>query len=88
MNIALIVVDVQKFFLTDKTRGIVKQIQEYLKKSASDYEVVYFTIFKNDPSASVWRLSEWKDCATSPDTDICDEIKRFTTPKKDRKSVV
>lgn len=81
MNKALIVVDVQKFFLTRKTRGIVKQIREYLNKHQSDYKVIYFTIFKNDPSAPVWRLSEWKDCAMPPDTDICDEIKQFTNSK-------
>lgn len=81
INKALIVVDAQKFFLTQKTRGIVKQIQEYLNKHWSDYKIVYFTIFKNDPSAPVWRISNWKDCATPPDTDICDEIKPFTNSK-------
>lgn len=81
MNKALVVIDVQKFFLTNKTRGIVKQIQVHLTKHSADYEVVYFTIFKNDPSAPLWRLSGWKDCVASPDTDICDEIKQFTSPK-------
>lgn len=81
MNKALIVIDVQKKFLTSKTRGIVQKIQEYLKKNFSQYELVYFTIFKNDPSAPLWQLSEWKDCVASPDTDICDEIKQFTSPK-------
>lgn len=81
MNKALIVIDVQKYFLTHKTRGIVKQIQEYLDKNLSDYEVVYFTIFKNDPPAPLWKLSEWKDCVGPPDTDICDDIKQFTSPK-------
>lgn len=81
MNKALIVIDVQKFFLTRKTRGIVKQIQRYLNKNSCDYKVVYFTIFKNDPSAPLWQLSEWKNCVASPDTDICDEIKQFTSPK-------
>lgn len=81
MNKALMVIDVQKFFLTRKTHGVVKQIQEYLKKNASEYQLVYFTIYKNDPSAPVWRLSGWKDCTASLDTDICDDIKPFTTPK-------
>ncbi len=81
MNKALIVIDVQKFFLTHKTRGIVKQIQKYLNNNSSDYDVIYFTIFKNDTSAPLWKLSKWKDCGTSPDTDICDEIKQFTSPK-------
>lgn len=81
MKKTLIVVDVQKFFLTHKTRGIIRKIQKYLKKNISDYQLVYFTLFKNDPSAPLWKLSEWKDCVASPDTDICDEIKQFTSPK-------
>lgn len=81
MNKALIVIDVQKFFWTRKTRGVVKHIQEYLNKSSSNYKVVYFTIFKNDSQAPLWQLSEWKDCVASPATDICDEIKQFTNSK-------
>lgn len=78
MNKALIVVDVQKFFLTNETRSIVEKIRDYLSKHSSDYQNVYFTVFKNNPSAPLWQLSEWKDCTVSPDTDICDEIKQFT----------
>ncbi len=81
MHKALIVIDVQKFFLTPKTRGVVKHIQEYLNKNSSDYKVIYFTIFKNDPSSPLWQISQWKDCTGPPDTDVCDEIKRLTNPK-------
>lgn len=81
MNKALIVIDVQKFFLTRKTLVIVQKIQDYLKKNSSDYEQVYFTVFKNDPTAPLWKISKWKGCVAPPDTDICDEIKQFTSPK-------
>jgi len=59
---ALIVIDVQKYFLTDETKGIVKKIQIYLSDSSNQYDKIYFTIFKNDPSGPVWQISEWKDC--------------------------
>ena len=81
MKKALIVVDVQKFFLTQKTRSIIKRIQEYLKNNSSGYELIYCTVFKNDSSSPLWQLSEWKDCVASPDTDICDEIRQFTNPQ-------
>lgn len=81
MKKALIVIDVQKYFLSRKTHGIVQKIQEYLKKNFSQYELVYFTVFKNDPTAPLWQISEWMDCHLPPDTDICDEIKQFTSPK-------
>ncbi len=81
MNKALIVIDVQKYFLNKETKVIVKKIQEFLKEKAGRYSVVYFTAFKNDPSSPLWRISEWKGCADSPATDICDEIKEFINDK-------
>ncbi len=78
MNKALIVIDVQKYFLTEETKPIVKRIGEYLKNNSTKYSAIYFTIFKNDSDAPLWKISEWRDCTGSPDTDICDEIKEFT----------
>ena len=81
MNKALIVIDVQKYFLNEETKPIVKKIQKYLKEKASKYIAVYFTIFKNDSSSPLWKISEWKDCADFPDIDSCDEIKEFANSK-------
>ncbi len=81
MNKALIVIDVQKFFLNEETKPIVKKIQKFLEKKAGQYEIIYFTIFKNDPASPLWQISEWRDCTDSPATDICDEIKEFTNNK-------
>jgi nicotinamidase-related amidase len=78
MNKALIVIDVQKYFLTDKTKTIVKNISKYLKNNSQKYSVKYFTIFKNDSHAPLWKISGWKGCINSHDIDICDEIKAFT----------
>ena len=79
MNKALIIIDVQKYFLTDETKSIVKRISEYLKTNSDKYTAIYFTIFKNDQNAPLWKISEWRDCTGSPDTDICSELKEFTT---------
>lgn len=81
MNKSLIVIDVQKFFLTDETRRIVKNIQAYLRSNSNKYSTIYFTIFKNNPKSPLWQISGWKDSTGSPDTDICDEIKEFTNDK-------
>ncbi len=81
MNKALIVIDVQKYFFNEKTKPIVKKIQKFLDDKANQYSAIYFTVFKNDPSSPLWGISEWKGCVSSPDTDICDEIKEFTNDK-------
>lgn len=77
MKKALIVIDVQKFFLSGKTQGIVTKIREYLQNHAREYDLVYFTVFKNDSASPLWRISQWKGCVGSPDTDLCDELKPF-----------
>jgi len=54
---ALIVIDVQKYFLNNKTKLIVKKIKKYLKQKPKIYSSVYFTIFKNDSNSPLWNIS-------------------------------
>ncbi len=81
VNKALIVIDVQKYFLNEKTKIVAKKIQEYLRANSDKYLAIYFTIFKNNPEAPLWKISQWHGCAGPPDTDVCDEIKEFTSDK-------
>ena len=78
MNTALIVIDVQKFFENRNTKPVIKKIQQYLKNKSDQYRAIYFTVFKNNPEAPLWKISDWQDCTDSPETDICEEIKEFT----------
>ncbi len=78
MNKALIVIDVQKYFLNEETQVVVKRIRDFLKDKSAEYTAVYFTIFKNDSTSPLWQISEWQSCTDSPDIDVCDEIKEFT----------
>lgn len=82
MKKALIVIDAQKFFVTERTKlkvePIVKKIAKYLKGNSNEYDGVYFTIFRNDSKSPLTQISEWSDCSKSPDTDICNELKEFT----------
>lgn len=79
MNKALFVIDCQKYFLTPKTKKVVKKIYDFLKNNIQKYDVVYFTIFKNDPKSPLWSISGWRECSQSPDTDLFDELKKFIT---------
>ena len=77
MKKALIVIDVQKYFLNNETKDIVSRIRKYLSEESNQYDKIYFTVFKNNPSGPVWKLSQWKEVTNAPETDICDEIKEF-----------
>jgi nicotinamidase-related amidase len=76
-NKALIVIDVQKYFFNNETKPVVLRIQEFLREKSDQYSAVYFTVFRNDTNSSLWKISKWRDCTDSPDTDICEEIKEF-----------
>lgn len=78
MKPALIVIDVQKFFLTPQSKRIVLKIRNYLEKNSGKYQQIYFTIFKNTPGSPLWQLADWRGCQNPPETDVCDQIKQFT----------
>ena len=78
MNKALIVIDVQKFFLNRETKPVVDKIRNFLNRHSTDYSQIYFTIFKNNSRSPLWQIAGWQGCRQTPETDICDEIKKFT----------
>lgn len=81
MNRALIVIDVQKYFLkgfsNKKVRAVTQNIQKHLSKNLSGYKAVYFTIFKNDKSSPLWNISRWKGISNKKDWEPIEEIKQF-----------
>lgn len=78
MNKALIVIDVQNYFLNSATKPIVKKIQQYLKNQSKQYAAIYFTVFKNNSQAPLWKISGWQGCTAAPETAICHELAEFT----------
>ncbi len=81
MKKALIVIDVQKYCLTDETKVVVKRIREFFRTNSSQYAMIFFTVFRNDANSPLWRISGWKDCTGSPNTDVCDEVQEFINDK-------
>jgi len=79
MHKALMVIDVQKFFSNKSTRPIVAKIATYLDQHSRKYSKIFFTVFKNDKNSPLWQITDWQGCQKSPETDICDEIKPFTS---------
>ncbi len=75
---ALIVIDVQNFFLGKKTKSIVAKIAQYLEQHSRDYSRIFFTVFKNDQNSPLWQIAKWHGCQGVPDTNICAPLKKFT----------
>lgn len=76
MNTALVVIDVQNYFVNDKTKDLPTKVVEFIKTSKFDY--VLFTQFINNENSNFVKLLDWRKCFSSPDIDIHPTLARFS----------
>lgn len=74
MKQALLVIDVQNFFINTLTAALPGKIRLYIQKNRKKFDTIIFTHFVNTPTSSVYRLLGWKKSMTSADTDIAQEL--------------
>lgn len=72
---ALVVIDVQNYYLNDYTKELPRKISQYIKDNVFDY--VLFTKFINNEKSSLYQKLGWKKMMSSPDIDICQELIPF-----------
>ncbi len=77
MKKALIVIDVQKYFIDENTKEIPLKIAEYIKNERDMFDFVIFQKFVNNENTPFYKLFNWKDMMGSPETDFCDEIEEI-----------
>jgi nicotinamidase-related amidase len=75
MKTALIVVDVQYFFLHSAPNDLPKNIANHI--DIESYDVVAFTVFKNTPSSNFVRSLKWNKCFSEDDTKLPDKFKPY-----------
>lgn len=75
MKNALVVVDVQNYYMNSHTKNLPEKIAKLIENSNFDF--VVFTKFVNDRNSSLSKLLNWKECSSSPDTDIVKQLKKF-----------
>ena len=73
----LVVVDVQKYFVTEHCADIPAKIARYIDSEQPDQ--VLFTRFVTDPKSNFGQTEDSEICRSSPDIDIAPELERFTT---------
>ncbi|HSH31476.1 MAG TPA: isochorismatase family cysteine hydrolase [Candidatus Saccharimonadales bacterium] len=76
---ALIVIDVQNYFVSRKNGEIPRRIAAHIK--ASHYDYVLFSKFANQPGSNFERILGWDKCTDPPDTDIAAALAEFTSPQ-------
>ncbi|MBI2051677.1 cysteine hydrolase [Candidatus Roizmanbacteria bacterium] len=72
---ALIVIDVQNYFINEHTKNIPEKIAQFIGKNKFDF--VLFTKFVNHEGSNYFKLLNWKKCLGSPDTDIHPALEKF-----------
>ncbi len=72
MSNALLVVDVQSYFMKDAPKDLPQRIVNHQK--ALNYDHVVFATFKNEPDSNFVKLMKWDKCDTDKDTQLPDEF--------------
>lgn len=75
MKTALIVIDVQSYFMQRSPRELPNKIAEHMQKS--NYDLLIFTIFQNKDSSAWGRNLHWEKCKSAKDSVLASEFKEF-----------
>jgi nicotinamidase-related amidase len=73
---ALLLVDVQKGFVTEETREVPERIVRFLDAHQQRFEVVVASRYVNAPDSACRRLLAYGGVSAPPETDLCDGIER------------
>lgn len=78
MNVAtaLIIIDVQNFFMNEHTKHLPPRILKFVSKNNFDF--VLFTKFVNSPGSSFSKNLGWNYCSSAPETDIAFPLSKLS----------
>ena len=69
---ALIILDLQNCFITDKTKSLPQKIKKHIE--LQKYDFIIFSKFINSESSNFIKKLNWDKCKTSPEIDIVSEF--------------
>ncbi len=74
---ALLVIDLQKYFINENTEFLPGKIANFIEKHTFDYTV--FFQYVNTPDSNFVKIHNWNHMFGSPETDIVDEVTQYLT---------
>ncbi len=75
MTKALLIVDVQSYFIKSAPQDFATRIVEHIKKT--NYNYLVFTAFRNSPNSIFRKNLKWTECQEDKDTELPSEFKSF-----------
>lgn len=76
MKTALIIIDVQNYYINENTKNIPSKIAKYIEEN--HFDLLVFTQFINHPNSHASINFNWLENQTSPEIDICNELKKYS----------
>jgi nicotinamidase-related amidase len=83
---ALLVVDVQRGFMTAETASVPARIAAFLDRYEHAFELIVASRYRNTASSPCRRILAYEGMAGPPDTDLCDGIERETVRIRDKET--
>lgn len=80
MKTALLVVDVQSYFLQKSPKDLPAKIASHIRES--NYELVVFTVFQNRDGSNWERSLAWSNCKDDKDLQLAPELQRIADKDK------
>lgn len=77
MKKALIVVDLQKGFLTKYTRDLPAKIRRFIQKRGGEYNLIIFTQFRNHPKSNFVKHLNYRGFISRNRYEIVNELRDF-----------
>lgn len=75
MKKALLIIDVQQFFIDDSTKFLPVKIAEFLQKNKFDF--VFFFKFANSENSNWVKVLKWNKMINSNEQEVANELKPF-----------
>lgn len=76
---ALIIIDVQNYFINELTKSIPKKIADHISKH--DYDFIVFTKFINKKGSNFFKLLNWTKMLSGNETKVHNSLIKFSDKK-------
>lgn len=81
MKTALIVIDVQNFFVVENALGLPEKIVDHIEGNKNKYDYILFTLCYYDSKSNFEKILHWKGPYKSPEVNLHSALVPFATPE-------
>jgi nicotinamidase-related amidase len=80
MKRALLVIDIQQYFMEDAPSSLPRDVVEHYQTKANNYGLVCFAAFRNQPGSNFVRSLKWDKCSSDQDVILPPAFQPYIRP--------